>query len=159
MHEWNDSAALSAGSAGSAAPTTLPQLFAQHAARTPLAPACADAHVRLTYGELDRRSDRLAHRLRALGVGPEAIVAIAMERSAAMVTVLLGVLKAGAAYLPLDPAYPAARLAFMLATTAAAAWCWRRRRPLRAAPPPAPACWRRARRRGDADEARRISHP
>ncbi|OLU26324.1 non-ribosomal peptide synthetase [Pseudomonas sp. PA15(2017)] len=68
----------------------------------------------LSYRELDQRANRLAHRLRALGVGPEELVGIAVERSPEMVVGLLGILKAGGAYLPLDPHYPRERLAYML---------------------------------------------
>jgi len=68
----------------------------------------------LTYRELNRRANQLAHRLRKLGVGPEVLVGICMERSLEMVIGVLGILKAGGAYLPLDPAYPQERLAFML---------------------------------------------
>ena len=70
---------------------------------------------RLSYGELDARSSQLAHHLRALGVGPEVVVGLCIERSLAMLVGLLGILKAGGAYLPLDPDYPPERLAFMLA--------------------------------------------
>ena len=69
----------------------------------------------LSYGELDARSNQLAHHLRALGVGPEVVVGLCVERSLEMLVGLLGILKAGGAYLPLDPDYPAERLAFMLA--------------------------------------------
>ena len=65
------------------------------------------------------RANRLAHHLRGLGVGPEVVVGLCVERSPAMVVGLIGILKAGGAYLPLDPAYPAARLAFMLADAGA----------------------------------------
>ena len=68
----------------------------------------------LSYRELDRRSNQLAHHLRALGVGPEVVVGLCVERSPAMVVGVLGILKAGGAYLPLDPAYPADRLSYML---------------------------------------------
>jgi amino acid adenylation domain-containing protein len=68
----------------------------------------------LTYGELNRRANQLAHHLRALGVGPEVLVPICLERSLEMVIGLLGILKAGGAFVPLDPAYPKERLAFML---------------------------------------------
>ena len=68
----------------------------------------------LTYRELEERSNRLARHLRSLGVGPGELVGVVVERSVAMVVALLGVLKAGAAYLPLDPAFPAERLAFMV---------------------------------------------
>ncbi len=69
----------------------------------------------LSYRELDSRSNQLAHHLRALGAGPETIVGLCVERSFDMVIALVGILKAGAAYLPLDPDYPQERLAFMLA--------------------------------------------
>src|SRR5207248_2400361 len=68
----------------------------------------------LTYGALNRRADQLALALQQRGVGPEVVVGVYLERSLDMVTGVLGVLKAGGAYLPLDPNYPAERLAFML---------------------------------------------
>src|SRR5205085_2193053 len=68
----------------------------------------------LTYDELDRRANQLAHHLRSLGVGPDVAVGVCMERSLQLVVALLGVLKAGGAYVPLDPSYPPERLAFML---------------------------------------------
>ncbi|MEV4898732.1 AMP-binding protein, partial [Nonomuraea sp. NPDC055795] len=75
---------------------------------------------RLTYGELDRRANRLARHLRTLGVGPEVPVGVCVERSAGLVVALLAVFKAGGAYLPLDPAYPDDRLMYMLADAGAA---------------------------------------
>src|SRR5439155_23500362 len=69
----------------------------------------------LSYGELDRRANRVAHYLRALGVGHETVVGLCLARSLDMIVGLLGILKAGGAYLPLDPDYPRQRLAFMLA--------------------------------------------
>ncbi|HEX7239654.1 MAG TPA: amino acid adenylation domain-containing protein, partial [Longimicrobiaceae bacterium] len=94
-------------------------LFAEQARRTPGAPAVVSAAETLTYAELDRRADRLARRLAGLGVGPDARVAVCVERSAELVAALLGVLGAGAAYVPLDPGYPADRLAFALADSGA----------------------------------------
>jgi amino acid adenylation domain-containing protein/FkbM family methyltransferase len=82
--------------------------------QTPDAIAVAFEGERLTYRELDRRANQLAHFLRACGVGPDLRVGICMERSAALVVGLLGILKAGGAYVPLDPNYPGERLAFML---------------------------------------------
>src|SRR3954451_1064788 len=91
--------------------STVPELFAAQAARVPDAIAVACDGVSLSYAELNARSSRLARLLAARGAGPETLVAVAMERSAELVTTLLGVLKAGAAYLPVDPAYPATRIA------------------------------------------------
>jgi amino acid adenylation domain-containing protein len=100
---------------------TLGELFAAQAARTPNAVAVVSEDVSLSYAELDARANRLARYLVARGAGPERLVAVAMERSAEMIVAVLGVLKAGAAYLPIDPAYPADRIAFMLADAAPAA--------------------------------------
>jgi len=90
-------------------------LFAARAARAPDAVAVEFGAARLTYAELDARTNALAARLRAAGVGAEGRVGVSMERSAELVVAMLGALKAGAAYVPLDPSYPAERLAFMLA--------------------------------------------
>ena len=73
------------------------------------------AGERLSYGELERRSNQLAHHLRRLGVGPEVLVGLCVERSLEMVVALLGILKAGGAYVPLDPSFPQGRLAYMVA--------------------------------------------
>src|SRR5215212_3099852 len=94
-------------------------LFEEQVARTPSATALVFEDERLTYAELNQRANQLAHHLQTLGVGPEVLVGILMERSVEMVVSLLAVLKAGGAYVPLDPQYPAERVAFMLADTSA----------------------------------------
>ncbi|HYR07877.1 MAG TPA: amino acid adenylation domain-containing protein, partial [Longimicrobium sp.] len=90
------------------------ELFEAQAARTPGAVAVVAGEAELTYGELNERSNRLAHHLVRLGVGCEARVGVCLERGIEMIVSLLAVLKAGGAYVPLDPAYPAERLAFTL---------------------------------------------
>jgi amino acid adenylation domain-containing protein len=97
----------------------VPQLAALRAAIQPDAVALVADNRMLTYGELNRRANQLAHYLRALDVGPDMLVAVCMERSLDMVVALLGVLKAGGAYVPLDPTYPPLRLKFMLEDTQA----------------------------------------
>jgi len=91
----------------------LHHLFEQQAARTPNAVALVAGAESLTYAELEQRANQLAAHLRALGVGSESVVGLAVERSLEMAVGLLGILKAGGAFLPLDPTYPAERLAFM----------------------------------------------
>ena len=98
----------------------VPQLVAERAAIAPDAVALVAGSERLTYGELDARSNQVAHYLRAHGVGRETLVGLCLERSAALIVSALGVLKAGAAYLPMDPAYPSERLTFMLHDSRAA---------------------------------------
>lgn len=93
---------------------TMPELFAEQAAATPDAPALTAEATTWSYRELDERSNRIARLLIARGIGPEDVVALALPRSAELVLAMLGVLKAGAAYLALDPGYPPARLDFML---------------------------------------------
>jgi amino acid adenylation domain-containing protein len=109
LHGWNDTAVDYPHDA------TVHALFAEVAARAPDAPAVEYGTARFTYGELNAASDRAARRLRGLGVGPETTVALALRRSAEAVATMLGVLKAGGAYLPLDPEHPAARRAWMMA--------------------------------------------
>ncbi len=92
----------------------LHQLFEAQAERTPERTAVVSGENSLTYGELERRANDVAHRLLEAGVGPETLVGVCLPRSCDLVVALLGVLKAGAAYVPLDPAYPDERLAFML---------------------------------------------
>src|SRR5882762_6437654 len=92
----------------------VPELFGAQAAASPRALAVASGDRRLTYGELEARAERLANRLRSLGVGPDVIVGLCLKSSPAMVVGALGILKAGGAYLALDPAHPADRLAFLL---------------------------------------------
>ncbi len=113
--------AWEAGAATTPAPTEdcIHRLVALWAERTPGAPAVAAGGRRLTYGELDALANRLAWRLRRLGVGPEVPVAVCLERSPELVVAVLAVLKAGGAYLPLDPSHPPERLAYVLADVAA----------------------------------------
>ncbi|HXL90832.1 MAG TPA: amino acid adenylation domain-containing protein, partial [Streptosporangiaceae bacterium] len=113
LEEWNDTGAEVPGQ-------TLPQLFQVQAAATPDAIAVIAEDQELTYAELDRQASEVAGLLAAQGIGPEQVVAVALPRSALLVTALLGVLKAGAAYLPIDPGYPAGRISFMLADAEAA---------------------------------------
>ncbi|MFI8082966.1 amino acid adenylation domain-containing protein [Kitasatospora sp. NPDC086009] len=100
---------------------TLHGLVEEQARRTPGAPAVRGADGVLDYAELDNRANALAHRLRALGVGPDRPVGLLVERSAALVVGMLGILKAGGAYLPLDPVYPDERIRALLAAAGAAA--------------------------------------
>nr|WP_178075078.1 non-ribosomal peptide synthase/polyketide synthase [Pseudomonas sp. 1239] len=89
-------------------------LFEAQVARTPQAVALVHGEQELTYQQLNRRANQLAHRLRELGVGPDVRVAVALERTPDLVVALLGILKAGGAYVPLDPEYPQERLAYMM---------------------------------------------
>jgi non-ribosomal peptide synthetase component F len=89
-------------------------MFEANAARTPDAPAVVFEHTSLSHRQLNARAAAVARRLRALGVGPDTRVALCAERGLEMIVGLLGVLKAGAAYVPLDPDLPLDRLAYML---------------------------------------------
>ena len=106
--EWNDTA-TQFSTAG-----TIHRLIEAQAARLPEMAAVVFESKTLNYAELNARANRLAHHLRSLGVGPEIVVGISIERSVEMIVGLLGILKAGGAYLPLDPDYPIQRLAFMV---------------------------------------------
>ncbi len=101
--------------------TALPALIEAQSRRTPSAHAVAAGDTLLTYAELNAYANRLAHRLLALGAGPERLVAIALPRTGQLVVAWLAVMKTGAAYVPLDPGQPPARLAFMLEESAACA--------------------------------------
>jgi len=111
--EWNDTRADYARDA------TLPQLFEAQVERTPDAFAVSYEGEQLTFRELNASANRLAHRLRALGVGPDVPVCLMLGRSLELIVGVLGVLKAGGAYVPLEPDYPPERLAFMIEETAA----------------------------------------
>ncbi|MEU3911652.1 AMP-binding protein [Streptomyces sp. NPDC029721] len=100
------------------AEATIPELFAQQVRRDPDALALVSGDLALSYRELDARASRLAGALHRLGVGPETVVAVALPRSADLAVALLGVVKAGGAYLPLDPAAPAGRTAELAAASA-----------------------------------------
>ncbi|MCW3052829.1 MAG: Non-ribosomal peptide synthetase component, partial [Chthonomonadales bacterium] len=110
--EWNDT------SVPLPSPLCLHQRIGEQAQRTPNAIALRFANHSLTYAQLDARANQLAHRLQEAGAGPEMLVGLCAERSVEMVIGLLGILKAGAAYVPLDPAYPQERLQHMVADAA-----------------------------------------
>uniref|UniRef100_UPI00117D2F7D non-ribosomal peptide synthetase n=1 Tax=Streptomyces viridosporus TaxID=67581 RepID=UPI00117D2F7D len=107
LHTWN-------GARRAIEPATFPALFQAQVARTPDAPAVVSDDTSLSYAQLNERANRLAHHLIDRGVGPERIVALLLPRSVDIVVARLAVMKAGAAYLPVDPDYPADRIAYML---------------------------------------------
>ncbi|WP_053707024.1 non-ribosomal peptide synthetase [Streptomyces sp. NRRL B-3648] len=112
--------ALGLGSARTVPPHTVTDLFEEQARRTPHATAVRSHDGELSYAALDERADELAHRLRGLGVGRGARVGVLLERGTGLLVALLGVLKADAAYVPLDPLHPARRIAGLIAGTEAA---------------------------------------
>ncbi|WP_316528536.1 non-ribosomal peptide synthase/polyketide synthase [Kitasatospora brasiliensis] len=112
--EHRELAVLGTGPVAPAPATTLPELFREHVRATPELVALVCGDLSLTYAELDVRANRLAHALIARGAGPEQRVAVALPRSAELVVAILAVLKTGAAYVPVDPEYPAARIAYLL---------------------------------------------
>ncbi|WP_055529415.1 non-ribosomal peptide synthetase, partial [Streptomyces alboniger] len=111
--EGRDLVARFGGRVAEAPHDTLPEAFRRQAERTPDAPAVRHADSCLSYRELDARSNRLARLLIAAGAGPERFVALCLPRTADLVVALLAVLKSGAGYLPVDPQYPAERVAFL----------------------------------------------
>ena len=111
---WGNRAVLAQPAAG----VSIPALFAAQVARTPEAVAISCAGRSMTYRELEETANRLAHLLAGHGVGPGQCVALLFSRSAEAIVAVLAVLKTGAAYLPIDPGLPAARIEFMLADAA-----------------------------------------
>ncbi len=118
---WNETEAVYAGA------TCLHQLFEAQAERSPDAVALSSGEETMTYRRLNERANQLAHYLRGRGVGPDTVVGLCVERSPEMVSGILGVLKAGGAYLPLDPSYPRERLGFMLSDAGASVLLTRER--------------------------------
>lgn len=114
LEAWNDTRQLAAQN------LCLHEHFEAQAAHTPDAIAAIWEAQQLTYRELDQQANRLAHHLRKLGVGPEVLVGLCLERSLEMLVGVLGILKAGGAYVPLDPHYPAQRLTYLLENSQAA---------------------------------------
>jgi amino acid adenylation domain-containing protein len=108
LRQWNDTARSWPRE------STLPLLFALQAERTPQAEALVWGHERLSYADLRERAERIAAGLRSLGVGPESLVGVLLERTPEMVASLLGVLQTGAAYVPLDPSYPSERIGYIV---------------------------------------------
>ncbi len=110
LHDWNDTAAP-------VPPVCVHEGFQAQAARTPDAIAAEYEGERVSYAELNRQANQVARRLRELGIGPEALVGVSMRAGLRRLAALLGILKAGGGYVPLDPALPAERLAFMINDT------------------------------------------
>ena len=108
LRDWNETREVFP------AERSLPELFEAQAAARPHALAVISDQEQVTFAELNRRANRLAHSLTARGIGPESVVGVCIERSAEMIVALLGILKTGAAYLPLDPSLPSERREFMV---------------------------------------------
>ncbi|WP_433379561.1 amino acid adenylation domain-containing protein [Actinoplanes sp. CA-142083] len=115
MHDTIEANQWSSGGPLTVAPAALPDVFAAVARRDPDAVAVVFEDTEISYAELDARANRLAHLLIARGAGPDRVVGLAVPRSIEMIVAELAVLKAGAAYLPLDPADPAERLGYLIA--------------------------------------------
>jgi aspartate racemase len=111
--EWNATAVLYPKN------KCIHELFEEQVAQNPEAVAVVDDQHTLSYGDLNARANQLAHYLRGLGVGTDVLVGLCMQRSVDMVVAILGILKSGGAYVPLEPSYPSQRLAFMLEDTQA----------------------------------------
>src|ERR1700758_2894142 len=108
LHDWNNTTVDYSES------RLLHELIEAQVPKTPDAPALTFAGQTMPYLELNRRANQLAHRLRKLGIGPDVLVSVFLDRSFEMVIALLGILKAGGAYVPIDPEYPRDRLAAIL---------------------------------------------
>ncbi|ODG99848.1 non-ribosomal peptide synthetase [Nostoc sp. KVJ20] len=111
LQEWNDTQVVHHQA------LCIHQMFEMQVERSPQGIAVVYENTQLTYQQLNQRANQLAHHLRTLGVGPDVLVGICLERSLEMIVGLLGILKAGGAYVPLDPTYPSERLAFILEDT------------------------------------------
>ena len=118
LDEWGNRGAVLTQPAPAPAPASIPALFGAHVARSPETVAVSCDGRAMTYRELDEAANRLAHLLAGHGVGPGECVALLAERSVEAIVAILAVLKSGAAYLPIDPLLPAARIRFMLADAA-----------------------------------------
>ncbi|MBD2244331.1 non-ribosomal peptide synthetase [Nostoc sp. FACHB-888] len=110
LQEWNDTEEVDLN-------LCIHQMFEMQVERSPQAIAVVYEDIQVTYQQLNKQANQLAHHLRSLGVGPEILVGICLERSLEMIVGILGILKAGGTYVPLDPAYPSERLAFILSDT------------------------------------------
>lgn len=108
LQAWNDTAL------GATADKCAHELFSQQVEKTPDSVAVVLGREKLTYAELDRRANQLAHHLKRMGIGPEVSIGVCLERSLEMVVSLLAILKAGGVYIPMDPAFPRERISYMI---------------------------------------------